>query len=731
MPSLIKLKALDVEGFRGVNGRVHLDFGPKATVISARNGKGKSTLLGAIEWALFGELRFQPPENRTRDEIVSLFHPGGRATVELVLSSEKGDVKVSRTRTIGKMGSDIRVLSHDAGSMEGQEASNYLFRLLGLSFADFYRAAFLHQDSIRGLLTEEQKDRDEALDRLLGVEEIRNILTSIPMKPVTSALEDIEDTERTLMERLSGAGSVAGDVRKDALQEALASGYEESELTLEHGCEQGKALLLKLSEARSKYAGEPLETFEVESIDDIEKVAQRVKRITRDIHASVGKESPLDAAVDRLANLKNWTTDVQGAQTTLKRAKSELEAHQEKHGKPEDWKKERTTLEGTIAGNDRALHVLDVHGRVVADAIAYLEAVPTARECPVCGDPKEAAELANLLKTKVREDQESTISRLNEESDIAKARLRAISDLEKDREGLVASAQGSETQLRETLAQVWEALGRKSPVGNVVKAVEEEREAAETKLRQLRNANQIREAELQKLDDDADRIRLLLRFLKAESDLKRVREKAVEGEGGGSKALEEDKNRLQALRIQLESIIKALNGLSTGRSQDALGRCGDDISRTYGYLCQHPYFDGLKIEVSQKTVQGVDRNTYKIIAYSSKDGRRTFASSRLSTAQMNCVALSAYLSLAKVLTHNLGFVMMDDPSQNLDSIHKKALARVIKGLLPSEQLVIGTHDSEFDGFLRAELGRDGMTWIDLEWTPREGTILKPYDSAAA
>ncbi|MHB1435506.1 MAG: ATP-binding protein [Thermoplasmata archaeon] len=169
----VHLKALDVEGFRGANQKVHLDFSPRATVLSAWNGRGKSTLLGAIEWALFGELRFQPQENRTRDELVSLFHPAGRASVQLTLSRGGEDIRVSRTRVVGKMGSSLEVRDGSGQALESGEAEAFIFRLTGLGFDDFYRAAFLHQDSIRGLLTEEQKDRDEALDRLLGVETIR------------------------------------------------------------------------------------------------------------------------------------------------------------------------------------------------------------------------------------------------------------------------------------------------------------------------------------------------------------------------------------------------------------------------------------------------------------------------------------------------------------------------------------------------------------------------------
>ncbi|EQD78226.1 SMC domain-containing protein [mine drainage metagenome] len=169
MAALVQLRSLTVEGFRGVNKPVRLEFGPRATVLSAFNGRGKSTLLGAIEWGLFGDLKFQPPENRTHDELVSLFHPAGRASVQLGLVKKTEEIRVRRTKPLGKMGSAVEVLNGGAQPLVDEAAQEFLFRLLGLSFDDFYRAAFLHQDSIRGLLTEEQKDRDAALDRLLGV----------------------------------------------------------------------------------------------------------------------------------------------------------------------------------------------------------------------------------------------------------------------------------------------------------------------------------------------------------------------------------------------------------------------------------------------------------------------------------------------------------------------------------------------------------------------------------
>jgi DNA repair protein SbcC/Rad50 len=714
---------LTVEGFRGVNKPVRLEFGPKATVLSAFNGRGKSTLLGAIEWGLFGELKFQPPENRTRDELVSLFHPGGKASVQLVLSSNSEEVRIRRTKSVGKMGSSVEV-SGGSRSLEAEEAQAYLFRLTGLDFRDFYRAAFLHQDSIRGLLTEEQKDRDEALDRLLGVETIRNILTAIPLKPVVNAIEEIEDSERRIMDRLSGAGGMAETTRKRALEEAVESGYAEEDLTLETGQRESKLLQNDLGEACSKFGGEKQDPLQVETPEDIERVARRIKSVTKDIRYSAGKETPLDSAVSQLGVLKKLRGELESANEALRVAKEELQNHVASVGTTEEWRTRESEAEENAATAEAALHILDAHGRVVEDALAYFEAVPKAKECPVCGDAKEASKLVARLKSVVQKDQAAEIRRLNKLKENAAESLSELKDLRKARDKLEKALESTGKELESEVSRAWRALGAKPGRGGPLAVIDAQEKEINGRLEGLRNLNKEREEALQKLDEGADRVRALMRFLKAEADATRVREKAEESEGGGAKAFEEDKRRLEALKIDLDSIIQALNGLATGRAQTALANCGPDIARIYGQLCNHPYFDGLKIEVGQKAVSGVQRNTYRLIAFSTKDGEKTSASSRLSTAQMNCVALSVYLSLAQVLSHNLGFVMLDDPSQNLDADHKSALASVLRDLLPSSQLVVGTHDAEFDGYLKSALGNQGVSWYDLRWAPRDGTTLK-------
>jgi DNA repair exonuclease SbcCD ATPase subunit len=92
---------------------------------------------------------------------------------------------------------------------------------------------------------------------------------------------------------------------------------------------------------------------------------------------------------------------------------------------------------------------------------------------------------------------------------------------------------------------------------------------------------------------------------------------------------------------------------------------------------------------------------------------------------MNCVALSVYLALARVLTHKLGFLILDDPSQNLDTEHKVALARILKELQPATQLLIATQDSELQTILRSNLDSAGTLAYELDWHALSGTNLAP------
>jgi DNA repair protein SbcC/Rad50 len=718
------LQSIEIEGFRGANRRQTLGFVQKATVLSARNGRGKSTFLGAVEWAIYGDLQFQPTENRAHDEVVSMFHPGRRARVRLVLAVDGRSISIERSKAVGKAASDVEFTDGNDNPIEGDEGEAAIFRLTGLSFDDFHRAAYLHQDAIRGLLVEDPKDRDAAMDRLLGIDTIRNLLTAIQLRPVKVALEEIEAKEARASEQLAGAGLMADTARQRLLREATDAGFDESGLKLEPGIHRAQALQEGLVRAGTTYGLEIPGPAQVAGIEDLDHVARRVKSAVREARILAGRGTPLDTAVERSTELKRAQAEAYEADRVLKEAQDELAAHIKDVGTDDELAAKKAVLAKTILEVQSSLRQLDAHSRVVEDAIVFLEASPKSVTCPVCGDPHSAVELVGRLRSMGGKDQAAEVRKLNTRHDQAQEALEAAAEAQKLRTRLLLAAQLATTGAKAAWANGWGVLGiepiNKTPVGKLAEQIA----TLENQLGGLRELNAQREKDLSDLDEGAEALRVVYRFLKAESDARTVQNKAAGGDEEGAKALGAEKARLSELRADLESIVGVLNGLASGRAQDALDRCGPEISKMYDQLCQHPYFDGLKIEVGQKPVAGVERNTYRIVAFSSSDGGRTSASSRLSTAQMNCVGLSIYLSLAKVLGHNLGFVMLDDPSQNLDGEHKHELATALGQLASGRQLVVATHDGEFDGFLRKSLGKEGVKWYDLSWSPKEGTSLQ-------
>ncbi|MDE3102493.1 MAG: hypothetical protein KGJ98_09675 [Chloroflexota bacterium] len=210
-------------------------------------------------------------------------------------------------------------------------------------------------------------------------------------------------------------------------------------------------------------------------------------------------------------------------------------------------------------------------------------------------------------------------------------------------------------------------------------------------------------------------------MLGADEDFAAVRAKGVTDDPGESATLDAELKRLSTLQDSLEAISGAVTGVARSRARDAVDGSRESISRCYRALCNHPYFDGVRVDVQERSVQGMRRNSYAIRAYATSDGRETLASTRLSTAQMNGVALSIYLALTTALAHDLGFVILDDPSQSLDAEHKAALVSILAAMAPRTQLLLATQDTELQKLLRRELLGEGSRAYELQWS-RAGVV---------
>ncbi|MEM2922429.1 MAG: hypothetical protein QXF26_08960, partial [Candidatus Bathyarchaeia archaeon] len=93
----------------------------------------------------------------------------------------------------------------------------------------------------------------------------------------------------------------------------------------------------------------------------------------------------------------------------------------------------------------------------------------------------------------------------------------------------------------------------------------------------------------------------------------------------------------------------------------------------------------------------------------------TYIPTRFSTAQLNAAALAIFMSNSSRTKGELPLMILDDPTQSMDSEHKEALAKLVSKLAETYQMIVSTEDEETRNLL--ERYCRGIRVFELgEWT---------------
>ena len=165
---MIPLK-LRIFGFLSYREPVELDFtGFDLACISGQNGAGKSSLLDALTWALFGEAR-----GKDKDALINL---GSKAAeVALTFKYEENIYRVQRTTPRGKStvlefqirdGEDWRPLTEKSA----RETQARIEQTLRLDYDTFVNASFFLQGKADEFTQKKAGERKSVLGNILGLE---------------------------------------------------------------------------------------------------------------------------------------------------------------------------------------------------------------------------------------------------------------------------------------------------------------------------------------------------------------------------------------------------------------------------------------------------------------------------------------------------------------------------------------------------------------------------------
>ncbi len=355
----------------------------------------------------------------------------------------------------------------------------------------------------------------------------------------------------------------------------------------------------------------------------------------------------------------------------------ELKRKLEELGDKEQISKEVNKIRKKIEGNKEKISNKGKYTKLIAYAKEYLKE-SMIKNCPVCGGPIDTKAILERLD-KIEHEETEEIQKLEKE----------IKDLGE-----------KEQRLQEKL--------------NSIKEIEEQLSKLKSGYLVEEDYSEM-EAKFLEISKEFEQIEDLLNF--------RMKKTEVNGlttiePTPSREELERDLKELEHLK-SLKSLTEILNDELQRRYSDFINQRLKELdSYVEDYvkiLSPHPRFSKVCIRYKDENywLKGISEN-----------GEEVYARALFSTAQLNETAIILLLAMANSAKHKYDFIILDDPSQSLDSKSKEKLAKLLTKVAESKQLIICTMDTEFAEFLRVSYP-NGKFYLFEEYTDK-GPIVKTW-----
>lgn len=714
------IKSVSIESFRGYNKQHSFSFVDPITVFGGPNGNGKSSTLYAIEWCLFGKVEFIPSlEGRAGDEIVNQFNNEGIANVKLVLHNGKGDVEIERSKETGRRITEFTIKTKDGKFVDG-EAEKKFFSIFNITLEDFVRVVYLHQDAIRALLTDDIAKRDEALDGLFGLEKMRSIVKGIPIKDIKNRIKKLETQKGKLNSKISGAIELCNaDIEKLKVK-AEENGLTKDELNLKYSTESAKSIIKKINLLCKDISDFSPDIINPTQIDNFKSFETKIKKTIKEI-----QQKNID--LDQITILNSKKLEIDSSIISIKKKgkpiselQTEIDNIVSEIGDMAEIDKQIENKTRDLKNENKKRGMLDIDSKLVTDAIQALKN-SSESNCPVCKNKIDIKKTIKGLEIRSESIMTDNISEIDNKISELKNSLVQLEDTKDDLTRYTDRLKDENELKNELLGKLKKEIETKeNDEAKLLTLSNKTSKKYTDELERLEKRSKDQIEQLQKIREDLDLIGIVISVMQKETDfgaLNTLNPQDSQEIENINKAV----NELHILEDNLNKIIKAAGKTQTNLASTIISTSQQNIEDYYSKLCMHKHYDKLRIDVKPRDVRGIVKNNYSIKAFNEKNGNETHVATRFSTGQMNCVALAVFFALTRALPVKLGFIILDDPSQNLDYEHKDSLAEIISGISNERQVFIATQDEDFQKLIKDK--RDDAKFYEFTGWNDLGPIL--------
>lgn len=439
---------LRIAGFLSYRDPVELNFEALTLAcISGRNGAGKSSLLDAFTWALFGEARGKG------GEVINLYQDVNAAEVALTFFYEGNTYRVQRSLPRNKSAIlEFQILDGDSWrpltEKSGRETQARINQTLRLDYETFINASFFLQGKADQFTQKKASERKAVLSSILGLEvwdeykertaERRRALENETAEidgrvaEIDAELEE-EDSRRRRLDELEASlknlasareaqeAALESVKRNAALLDEQRKNVAEKEAQVRRACEALNALESKMTDKESERAEysnlleraaeieknyrawkatrKTLEAFEKQAAEfrGYEEKRQPLLREIEVEKATLNQE--LRTLEERRATLDEqtresalWEKELAEAQSALAQAEAKIQTRSELENQRADARERRAAL--TEENKTLKREMNELKSRI--DSLNQADGA----DCPLCGQPlsesHRAATLADL-----------------------------------------------------------------------------------------------------------------------------------------------------------------------------------------------------------------------------------------------------------------------------------------------------------------------------------------------
>ncbi len=735
-----------------MNWRSHRDsllqFKKGTNLLIGMMGSGKSSILDAISFALFGTF---PALDRRRLKLADVLRTNETlAQVELKLSWNGIEYKIIRKINRKKESANSEAQIYENGKLidDGSEAvTKYIENLLGVNYDLFTRAIYSEQNNIDYFLSIDPKRRKEEVDRLLGLDKFEEARANL-----TSVINRVKENRKNMEQQFNRDYLAELLCKKTELENkivAIKTSLEELNNKIEKTTKQLEAKektfkeLLKKKEYYEKLLQEKIKLQTI--TEKLEKELEG-KEIDREKEDGLKKERELILlkmkelleSQNKVNSLLSTLSSQRGSLETKKKIllskKEEIEKN-EKHvsdllkGKElEQMKKELVELEKGVLALLSERKMLEKN---ILDEQELIKAIMTEiSECPLCST-KLSKEQVDIL----RKDKEQNI--LNMKKDVEELKKKSVEEETKinNLRNTVREIELSNVRLLSLKKEYLDPTTLDKELNTIFEEITKMqcyREEVQSNLDHLNKQNEHLSLKLQEYEQFAkkkdeqkvtmDKLLLLSKSLdelsfddktlekerfefealrvQYERDLseKRANEEQTHSILEIQTVLDRDLLRLHwldneikiALKTEDELIIykNALQEAQFALRSEMVDSINTAMNEVWEIFYPHKNYETIRLEVTEKDYElQIYQQQWKTLESIASGGERA------------CAALTLRVALAMVLTPNLSWLILDEPTHNLDKDAIELLSNTLQYKVPEvvQQTFVITHDEALAG----------------------------------